>query len=183
MGFGSGRNSGAIVCRVDESSGEIVYAPRIRGTTFHPKVFRTGSYRLKGGQPGTEKVKALKNIRTVSAFVIRIAILVGALLPVVAVSRGFCRLLCPLGAIFGLFNRVSLFRIRLTKQDCNDRGLCARDCPFEIQPVTQMNSPECIRCPKCMLRGHPKLGMKYARGIAGSQRASVLMAGTGASGH
>jgi len=95
-----------------------------------------------------------------SAFVIRVAILVGVLLLVVAVSRGFCRLLCPLGAIFALFNRVSLFRIRLTKEDCNDCGLCARDCPVEIHPVTQMNSAECIRCLKCTSRRHLKLGMK-----------------------
>jgi Pyruvate/2-oxoacid:ferredoxin oxidoreductase delta subunit len=149
-----------VVQAIDESNGEIVYTLRIKGTTFRPKVFRTGSHTIKVGEPGTEKMKALKSIRTLSAFVIRVAILVRVPLLVVAVSRGFCPLLCPLGAILSVFNRISLFRIWQTKENCNDCGLCATDCPVEIHPVTQMNSPECIRRLKCTSRRHLKLGVK-----------------------
>jgi len=93
-------------------------------------------------------------------FSVRIAILVGVLALVIIVSRGFCRVLCPLGAIFALFNRFSLLRIRLTKHDCNNCGLCAKKCPVDIDPVTQMNSPECIRCLKCTSTHHLKLGAR-----------------------
>ncbi len=93
-------------------------------------------------------------------FPLRLAILLGVLILMIVVSRGFCRLLCPLGAIFGLFNRFSLFRIRLTKHKCNNCGLCARMCPVAIDPVKQMNSPPCIRCLKCTSTHHLKLGVK-----------------------
>jgi ferredoxin-type protein NapH len=95
-----------------------------------------------------------------SAFYLRIAVLVAVIALAIAVSRGFCRLLCPLGAIFSVFNRFSLFRIRLTKHDCDDCGRCLKNCPVEIHPVHQMNSPECIRCLKCTSTHHLKLGIR-----------------------
>ncbi|MCU0871622.1 MAG: hypothetical protein MUE50_04700, partial [Pirellulaceae bacterium] len=38
-----------VVQVVDESNGEIVYTLRIKGHTFRPKVFRTGSYTVRVG--------------------------------------------------------------------------------------------------------------------------------------
>lgn len=93
-------------------------------------------------------------------FPVRIAILAGIVVLVILVSRGFCRLLCPLGAIFSLFNRFSLFRIRLTKPDCRDCGRCLKKCPVEIHPVNDMNDAECIRCLKCTDTGHLRFGTK-----------------------
>ena len=93
-------------------------------------------------------------------FWLRIAILAGMIVLVIAVSRGFCRLLCPLGAIFALFNRFSLLRIRLTKEDCNGCGRCVKKCPVEIDPVSQRNSPECVRCLKCTSTRHLKFGVQ-----------------------
>jgi len=93
-------------------------------------------------------------------FPLRIGILLSMLVLMIVVSRGFCRLLCPLGAIFSVFNRFSLLRMRLTKHDCSNCGLCAKRCPVEIDPVKQMNSPECIRCLKCTSTHHLKLGIK-----------------------
>jgi len=93
-------------------------------------------------------------------FPLRIGVLVVVLILMIVVSRGFCRLLCPLGAIFSIFNRFSFFRIRLTKHDCNDCGRCLKNCPVRIHPVKQMNSPECIRCLKCTSTHHLKLGVK-----------------------
>jgi len=94
------------------------------------------------------------------SFFFRVAVLLGVLVLVVILNRGFCRLLCPLGAIFSLFNRFSLFRIRLTKKDCNDCGLCARVCPVGLNPAKEMYSPECIRCLKCTSTRHLKFGIK-----------------------
>lgn len=93
-----------------------------------------------------------------TGFIIRTSILVGVLILMIVASRGFCRTICPLGAIFSLFNKVSLFRLRLTKHDCNDCGACMKKCPVEIDPVNQMNSAECIRCLDCTTTRHLKLG-------------------------
>ena len=52
-----------VVQVIDESNGEIVYTLRIRGTSFRPKVFKKGLYTINVGEPGTEKMKMLENVR------------------------------------------------------------------------------------------------------------------------
>lgn len=92
------------------------------------------------------------------SFFLRIGILLGVILFAVTASRGFCRTLCPLGAIFSLFNRFSLFKLSLTKGDCNGCGACGKMCPVDIDPVKQMNAAQCTRCLDCTSTGHIKLG-------------------------
>lgn len=64
----------------------------------------------------------------------KIAILVVIVLLSIIIYRPFCRYLCPLGAIYALFNPISLFRVK-------PGPLCAR-CPMCAKP----NGRECIRC-------------------------------------
>jgi len=94
------------------------------------------------------------------AFIMRISILVGVVVFGIVASRSWCRVLCPLGAIFAFFNRFSIFRFRLTRHECKDCGVCASKCPVDIDPVKQMNTAECIRCMDCTCTEHIKLGMK-----------------------
>lgn len=93
-------------------------------------------------------------------FSMRVAILVGIILFAVVASRGWCRVLCPLGAIFSLFNRFSILRFRSIMEKCNDCGVCSRCCPVEIDPVKQMNTAECIRCLDCTATKHIELSTK-----------------------
>lgn len=93
-------------------------------------------------------------------FWVRASILLFTLGFVTLVSRGFCRVFCPLGAIFGLFNRFSLFRFNLSHKKCNSCGACAKMCPVDIDPITQMNTAECIRCYECTVQKHIELGVK-----------------------
>lgn len=65
------------------------------------------------------------------------------------VSRPFCRYLCPLGAIYGLFNRVALTRLDFAETKCVTCGQCEPVCPMGIDPKKQFNSAECIRCGRC----------------------------------
>lgn len=93
-------------------------------------------------------------------FFIRVAILAGFFIFTILVSRGFCRMFCPLGAIYSLFNRISLFRMSLNTHKCTNCGACAKKCPVDIDPVKDINSAECIRCLDCTPIGHLKLGSK-----------------------
>lgn len=93
-------------------------------------------------------------------FFVRVGLLLGTLVFVILVSRGFCRMFCPLGAIFGLFNRFSLFRFRMSHKKCEDCGACAKFCPVHIDPVTEMNTAECIRCYECTTTKHINMGIK-----------------------
>lgn len=63
--------------------------------------------------------------------------------------RPFCRYLCPLGAIYGFFNPVALYRYKLDSSRCTKCRICQNACPMDI-PVHEIpNSPDCIRCGRC----------------------------------
>lgn len=63
--------------------------------------------------------------------------------------RPFCRYLCPLGAVYGCFNRTALVRFEVDENACTTCGACKAVCPLDI-PVWQLpNSIDCVRCGKC----------------------------------
>ena len=61
--------------------------------------------------------------------------------------RTFCRFICPLGAIYGFFNRFSVTGVRVDTDRCNGCGLCVRQCQMDIRHV---GDHECISCGKCI---------------------------------
>jgi len=63
--------------------------------------------------------------------------------------RPFCRIICPLGAFYALFNRISLWRFEIDHARCTSCGICSNRCPMEIQVPGNPNDPECIRCMRC----------------------------------
>ena len=76
-------------------------------------------------------------------FALAMSILVGT----VFVYRLFCRFLCPLGAMYGLFNKFSLFGIKLEKDKCVNCGKCISVCKMDIHHVGDV---ECINCGECI---------------------------------
>lgn len=85
-----------------------------------------------------------------SLLALKMAILLVLLLGCMSIYRLFCRLLCPLGAIYGLLNRICLYRLQVAPKRCIDCGLCAEACPMDIAPARQPYSAECIMCGKCV---------------------------------
>ena len=61
--------------------------------------------------------------------------------------RAFCRFLCPLGAIYGLFARVALIGVKVDAVRCIDCGRCVSRCPMDIRHV---GDHECIHCGECI---------------------------------
>lgn len=53
-----------VVQIIDEATGEIAYTLRINGTSFRPKVFKTGPYTVKVGEQGTRKMKTLEGVQS-----------------------------------------------------------------------------------------------------------------------
>ena len=74
-------------------------------------------------------------------------ILVGIGLVCVFCYRGFCRFACPLGAIYGFFNRFSAVGVKVDGNRCNGCGACVRRCEMDVRRV---GDRECIQCGKCM---------------------------------
>lgn len=67
----------------------------------------------------------------------------------VLIYRPFCKYICPLGAIYSVFNPISVFRYRVDKEKCTGCGACAKVCKMQADPAECANSPECIRCGIC----------------------------------
>ncbi len=63
------------------------------------------------------------------------------------IYRFFCRFICPLGAIYGFFNKFALLGVKLDKQKCTDCGLCISHCKMDIKHV---GDHECINCGDCI---------------------------------
>lgn len=77
------------------------------------------------------------------------------LLAVTALSilfyRPFCKWLCPLGAFYALFNKVSLLQMKVDANACISCGKCARACGMDVDVMKTPDHAECIRCGKCVL--------------------------------
>ena len=67
----------------------------------------------------------------------------------ILVYRPFCRYLCPLGAVYGLFNPIAFYRYEIDAGLCTKCGKCQRACKLDIPVYKTPNSPECIRCGDC----------------------------------
>lgn len=65
------------------------------------------------------------------------------------IYRPFCKYICPLGAVYSVFNPIAVFRYRVDKDKCVDCGACSRVCKMNIDPVKEVNHPECIHCGQC----------------------------------
>ena len=101
----------------------------------------------------------------------KVAVLAGLLLLSVFVYRPFCRYLCPLGAIYGPFNKFALYRFQVERSRCTACGRCRTACPMDISVWKDPNSTLCIRCGQCRSAcPHGAIRTMARRKAAGSQR-------------
>ena len=103
---------------------------------------------LEGGIP-----LLLKNdgLRKMVGFLFnwKLSILIFIVLLSMFIYRPFCKYLCPLGAFYALFNRVSLYRMEIDTKKCIGCKACERSCPMQVGILVNCNGGECIRCGKC----------------------------------
>jgi polyferredoxin len=101
---------------------------------------------LEAGIPLVLLNDALRE-RIGSLFFWKLSILIVIVVLSVCLFRFFCRFLCPLGALYGLFNRYALLGIRIDAGTCTHCGTCAKHCKMD---TTITNDRECIRCGACI---------------------------------
>lgn len=80
----------------------------------------------------------------------KLIILIVVILGSIIIYRPFCRYLCPLGAIYGFFNKYAWYRYRIDTDSCTECGMCQKACYFDIKVYENPNSMDCIRCGKCI---------------------------------
>lgn len=68
----------------------------------------------------------------------------------VIIYRPFCKYICPLGAIYSFFNKISVFKITIDKEKCVGCNKCERVCKMNVNPSQAPDSTECIRCRECI---------------------------------
>ena len=93
--------------------------------------------------PANAASLSMLNLLFTRKFVIMIVIFAAC----VFVYRGFCRFLCPLGAIYGLFSRINLVGVKVEAPQCAHCGQCVGHCRMDIRHV---GDRECIHCGGCI---------------------------------
>jgi len=67
------------------------------------------------------------------------------------VKRFSCKCLCPLGAVLGIFNKISPIHITVDQHNCTNCGRCEAECPVDIPAIPEnIRSAECVRCLECL---------------------------------
>ena len=89
---------------------------------------------------------------------ISIALLAVVLSASLFISRPWCRIICPYGALLGIVNKAAGKRDRMKCSSCSGCGLCTVECPTDAIIITknggkasipEINYFECINCKKC----------------------------------
>lgn len=103
---------------------------------------------LEGGIP---LVLLNSAMRGAAGFIFRwkLAILILTIISSIIIYRPFCRYVCPLGAIYGIFNKISFYRFKIDGTKCTKCGACQKICKLNIPVYEKPNSADCIRCGDC----------------------------------
>lgn len=83
-------------------------------------------------------------------FTWKTCLLMGIVTLAVFFYRPFCKWLCPLGAFYALFNKVSFYRYSVDRNQCTGCGACAKVCKMDVEIFKTPNHSECIRCGDCV---------------------------------
>ncbi len=82
-------------------------------------------------------------------FLVKLLILAVCVVSAVFIYRPFCKYICPLGAVYSLFNRFSLYQMTLDSSACVNCGKCEAACGMKVDVRKNISSGECIRCGEC----------------------------------
>ena len=93
-------------------------------------------------------------------FAWKFALLIVCIISCIFIYRPFCKYVCPLGAFYALFQRLSLLRMTCDPNACINCGACARVCKMNVDPSKTPNSAECIRCGECT-KACPKGALRF----------------------
>ena len=102
-------------------------------------------------------------------FTRKLSILLAVAVLSVVFYRPFCKWLCPLGAFYALFNKVSLFQMQVDPNKCISCGKCAKACQMDVDITKTPNHTECIRCGMCV-RACPTHAVAFRSGFGNGRQ-------------
>jgi polyferredoxin len=67
-------------------------------------------------------------------------------------GRFFCKLLCPIGAVLGLFNKIAIYKVDVNNNKCTGCMACKKVCPMDISILNKsfLSRSNCISCGRCI---------------------------------
>ncbi|HUV49765.1 MAG TPA: 4Fe-4S binding protein [Anaerolineae bacterium] len=157
----------------------VIVIPYITGDLWFSKLCPAGT--LMGGLAWTvwDPVNAATGLPVLPdgpgvIFYVALVILIGFLIWFVLSKRPFCRVVCPMGAIFSLFNRYSIIHLDVS-QNCDGCNVCEVKCPMDLNVSIDFDSGDCIRCLECTKCGHVKLVTPFSKygGSSNGQRGNT----------
>jgi polyferredoxin len=127
-------------------AGLVFVIPYLTRESWFSKLCPVGT--LMGGLPWVTMNAGIRSMVR-SLFWVKIAILLFFVTTATMVKRPFCRAICPLGAIFSLFNKSSFLQLAWDPDTCTRCGKCQEICPVDIRPDRNPTDPDCLRCLDC----------------------------------
>lgn len=105
---------------------------------------------LEGGIP---LVLAKESLQSMIGWLFdwKLLLLLATIILSIFIYRPFCKYICPLGAIYSLFNRFSFYEMHVDQSKCCHCKSCERQCKMGVDIKKNINSRECIRCGECSL--------------------------------
>ena len=99
-------------------------------------------------EAGVINVVLNERLRSVIGFLFgwKVIVAITILIMSIFMFRFFCRFLCPLGAIYGFFNKVSIMGIKIDSKKCTHCNACINHCFMDVKRV---GDRECIECGEC----------------------------------
>ncbi|MEW6408622.1 MAG: 4Fe-4S binding protein [Nitrospirota bacterium] len=69
--------------------------------------------------------------------------------------RLWCRVLCPVGKTYGLFNKISLIKLKFVEGECGECNLCEQVCHMNVKITPYLDQQglrdiNCIYCGRCV---------------------------------
>ncbi len=104
---------------------------------------------LEGGIPLSIANKSIAHSLG-KLFLLKLSILIIFILLSIIFYRPFCKWICPLGAFYSFFNKVSFIKYRVNENKCISCRKCSKICMMDVDITKNASSLECIRCGKCI---------------------------------
>ena len=104
---------------------------------------------LEGGIPLSLFNEGIRNTLG-KLFLLKGSFLVLVVILSIFTFRPFCKWICPLGAFYAFFNKISFFQYKVDQDACIHCGKCRMACGMEVDMSKNQTALECIRCGECV---------------------------------
>ncbi|MGV8980807.1 4Fe-4S binding protein [Clostridium sp.] len=115
-------------------------------------VWTMGSKVLDSASPWDAFAQITDFPQVLSDYTIGVVMLFLITIGALFVERFFCRYLCPLGAVFNIFSRIGILKIKKPTDKCGNCRVCTNNCAMglPLYKVESVCGGDCINCLKCV---------------------------------